>query len=141
MTSVDRTLIVGGGIAGLTLAAALHQKGFEAEIIERSTCWNAIGAGISVQANAMRVLRALGMDAGGVRWTRSDRVAKWPHGQVKIPLAKHTRHPTLREVFERTVFPRTALGRFTNVIVRGERRWSCRAQRFFLRAFGGSRVT
>jgi FAD-dependent urate hydroxylase len=63
MASVDRTLIVGGGIAGLTLAAALHQKGFEVELIERSTCWNTVGAGISVQANGMRVLRALGMDA------------------------------------------------------------------------------
>jgi FAD-dependent urate hydroxylase len=63
MASVDKTLIVGGGIAGLTLAAALHQQGFEAELIERSACWNAVGAGLSVQANAMRVLRALGLDA------------------------------------------------------------------------------
>jgi 2-polyprenyl-6-methoxyphenol hydroxylase-like FAD-dependent oxidoreductase len=63
MACVDKTLIVGGGIAGLTLAASLHQRGFEAELIERSTCWNAVGAGMSVQANAMRVLRALGMDA------------------------------------------------------------------------------
>jgi 2-polyprenyl-6-methoxyphenol hydroxylase-like FAD-dependent oxidoreductase len=63
MASLDRTLIVGGGIAGLTLAAALHQRGFTAELIERSSSWNAVGAGISMQANAMRVLRALGLAA------------------------------------------------------------------------------
>src|ERR1700704_138929 len=63
MADADGILIVGGGIAGLTLAAALRQHGFEVELIERSTSWNAVGAGMSVQANAMRVLHALGLGA------------------------------------------------------------------------------
>src|SRR5438552_1590142 len=58
---VERILIVGGGIAGLTLATALHQQGFRAELVERSTTWHATGAGIAVQPNGIRVLRALGM--------------------------------------------------------------------------------
>ena len=37
MANVERILIVGGGIAGLTLATALHQHGFTAELVERST--------------------------------------------------------------------------------------------------------
>jgi 2-polyprenyl-6-methoxyphenol hydroxylase-like FAD-dependent oxidoreductase len=61
MAHIERILIVGGGIAGLTLATALHQNGFSAELIERSPAWYAIGAGIAVQPNGMRVLHALGM--------------------------------------------------------------------------------
>ena len=63
MANVERILIVGGGIAGLTLATALHQHGFTAELVERSTAWHALGAGILVQANGMRMLRALGLGA------------------------------------------------------------------------------
>ncbi len=46
MATVERILIVGGGIAGLTLATALHRHGFGAELVERSTVWHATGAGI-----------------------------------------------------------------------------------------------
>jgi 2-polyprenyl-6-methoxyphenol hydroxylase-like FAD-dependent oxidoreductase len=62
MAHVERILIVGGGIAGLTLATALHQRGIRAELVERSPVWHAVGAGIAVQPNAMRILHALGMD-------------------------------------------------------------------------------
>jgi 2-polyprenyl-6-methoxyphenol hydroxylase-like FAD-dependent oxidoreductase len=63
MAHTERILIVGGGIAGLTLATALHQHGFQAELIERSPVWHAIGAGIAVQPNGMRILHALGIGA------------------------------------------------------------------------------
>jgi len=75
MAHVERILIVGAGIAGLTLAAALHQQGFRAELVERSPTWHATGAGILLHANGMRVLQALGLgeaveQAGAVvrRW-------------------------------------------------------------------------
>jgi 2-polyprenyl-6-methoxyphenol hydroxylase-like FAD-dependent oxidoreductase len=63
MADVERTLIVGGGIAGLSLATALHQQGFAAELIERSPAWHAVGAGIFLQANGMRMLWSL--EVGG----------------------------------------------------------------------------
>jgi FAD-dependent urate hydroxylase len=63
MATVDRILIVGGGIAGLTLATALHQQGFSPELVERSPEWPAVGAGIMLQANGLRVLSALGLAA------------------------------------------------------------------------------
>lgn len=75
MAHVERILIVGGGIAGLTLATALHRQGFRAELVERSTTWHATGAGILPHADGVRVLRALGIgkaveQAGAVvrRW-------------------------------------------------------------------------
>ncbi len=75
MASVERILIVGGGIGGLSLAAALHQQGFTPDLVERTAEWRATGAGIGVLANGMRMLRVLGLDravaqAGAVlrRW-------------------------------------------------------------------------
>jgi 2-polyprenyl-6-methoxyphenol hydroxylase-like FAD-dependent oxidoreductase len=62
MVDAARTLIVGGGIAGLTLAAALHAQGFEIDLIERNSTWQALGAGMAIQPNAMRALRALELD-------------------------------------------------------------------------------
>ena len=61
MAEVERILIVGGGIAGLSLATALHQQGFTPELVERNPSWPAVGAGIHLHANGMRVLRALGL--------------------------------------------------------------------------------
>jgi 2-polyprenyl-6-methoxyphenol hydroxylase-like FAD-dependent oxidoreductase len=67
MASVERILIVGGGIGGLSLATALHRLGFTPELVERSTAWRATGAGIGVLANGMRVLRLLGLDGAVTR--------------------------------------------------------------------------
>jgi 2-polyprenyl-6-methoxyphenol hydroxylase-like FAD-dependent oxidoreductase len=61
MAHLERILIVGGGIAGLTLATALHRQGFTAELVERSPTWQAIGAGIMLHGNGVRILRRLGI--------------------------------------------------------------------------------
>jgi 2-polyprenyl-6-methoxyphenol hydroxylase-like FAD-dependent oxidoreductase len=61
MADVERILIVGGGIAGLSLATALHRQGFAAELVERSPSWQAVGAGIVLMANGVRVLQELGV--------------------------------------------------------------------------------
>src|ERR687887_657464 len=63
MVDADRILIVGGGIGGLCLATALHREGFAAEVVERSPTWPALGAGIALHANGVRVLRSLGLGA------------------------------------------------------------------------------
>jgi len=62
MADAGRILIVGGGIAGLSLAIALRRHGAAAaELVERSPAWPAVGAGIALHANAVRALRALGV--------------------------------------------------------------------------------
>ncbi|HET7681591.1 MAG TPA: FAD-dependent monooxygenase [Xanthobacteraceae bacterium] len=54
-------LIAGGGIAGLTAALALAQKGFRAVVFEQSQKLEPIGAGIQLSPNAMHVLLGLGL--------------------------------------------------------------------------------
>ena len=64
MATLGTILVVGGGIACLTTAAALHRHGFTTELVERQQSWQALGAGFLVQLNGMRMLRALGLAAG-----------------------------------------------------------------------------
>ena len=64
MVKIDRILVVGGGIAGLTAATALHRHGFATELTERQPSWAAPGAGFMVHANGMRMLRALELAEG-----------------------------------------------------------------------------
>ena len=51
--------IIGGGIGGLALAAALRRHGFQAQIFERAAMFSEIGAGIQMTPNAVRVMKAL----------------------------------------------------------------------------------
>ncbi len=54
--------IIGAGMGGLTLAAALHQRGIEAQIYEQAPGFVRLGAGIQMSPNAMRVLRGIGLE-------------------------------------------------------------------------------
>ncbi len=64
MAKIETILVVGGGVAGLTTAAALHRHGFTTELVERQQSWQALGAGFLVHPNGMRMLRSLGLAAG-----------------------------------------------------------------------------
>jgi salicylate hydroxylase len=57
-----RVIVVGAGIGGLAAAAALRRRGFEVEVYERSERLEEVGAGIQVGPNAVKVLRALGLE-------------------------------------------------------------------------------
>ena len=56
-------LIVGAGIAGLSLAAALRDRGIESDVVERLPEWPSAGAGLYLPANAWRALEQLGVAA------------------------------------------------------------------------------
>ena len=64
MAKIGTILVVGGGVAGLTAAAALHRHGFATELVERQQTWHALGAGFLVHPNGMRMLLSLGLAAG-----------------------------------------------------------------------------
>lgn len=60
-TSTKRAVVVGAGIGGLTAAIALKQAGFQVLVYERAEELRAIGAGITLQINAMAALDHIGL--------------------------------------------------------------------------------
>jgi 2-polyprenyl-6-methoxyphenol hydroxylase-like FAD-dependent oxidoreductase len=57
----QKFLIIGAGIGGLSVAAALRQQGHESEIFETADTVRHGGAGIAIWANALHALKALGL--------------------------------------------------------------------------------
>jgi 6-hydroxynicotinate 3-monooxygenase len=54
--------IIGAGIGGLAVAAALRQAGFAATVYEQADAFARVGAGIQQSPNAMKVHRGLGIE-------------------------------------------------------------------------------
>ena len=73
MAKVERVLIVGGGMAGLSLAIALQQRGLWAEIVERADEGPGTGAGLYLVGLATRALGALGLADAALREGRINR--------------------------------------------------------------------
>jgi salicylate hydroxylase len=69
-----RVAIIGGGIGGLTAANALLRAGIEVAVYEATAELKEIGAGVALHPNAMKVLRAIGVEdevrkvEGGSEW-------------------------------------------------------------------------
>ena len=55
-------VVVGAGVAGMTAAIALCQKGVEVTVLEQAPALKEIGAGIQLAANGSLVLRKLGLE-------------------------------------------------------------------------------
>ncbi|HEY2527087.1 MAG TPA: FAD-dependent monooxygenase [Xanthobacteraceae bacterium] len=62
MPRAPRIAIIGGGIGGLTAALALERRGAEVIVCEQSTALSQIGAGLNLTPNAIKALRALGVE-------------------------------------------------------------------------------
>src|SRR5262245_59528742 len=61
MPAASNILIVGGGIAGMTLAIALRPAGRPREGVELTQDWTVPGVGISLQGATLRALGTLGL--------------------------------------------------------------------------------
>ena len=62
MASLDKVIIIGGGIGGLAAGLAMLRQGIDVEIYEQSSELKEIGAGIQISSNGTRVLHALGLE-------------------------------------------------------------------------------
>jgi 2-polyprenyl-6-methoxyphenol hydroxylase-like FAD-dependent oxidoreductase len=58
---VQKVLVVGGGITGSVLCLALAQRGAEVELVEIAPQWFGVGHGITIQGNALKALRSVGV--------------------------------------------------------------------------------
>jgi len=94
-SDVREVLIAGAGIGGLTLACALRRQGLRARVLESAPLLGPVGAGITVQSNAMSALKRVGLDgavaAAGAEMTRA--VILTPEGKLlcETPLEPLTR--------------------------------------------------
>ena len=93
--------VVGGGVAGLTTAIALRQRGADVTVLERAPAIAEVGAGLQLSPNALRVLDALGLlpaldavslpscavrlrDAGGSEVVRLDLARHRPQARFRL---------------------------------------------------------
>ncbi|MCO5584323.1 hypothetical protein L7F22_038247 [Adiantum nelumboides] len=60
-TKFEDVVIVGGGIAGVATALALHKLGIKSRVLEQSPTLRITGAALSVWTNGWRALEALGV--------------------------------------------------------------------------------
>ena len=60
MTAVSKVAIAGSGVAGLAAAIQLAKAGVEVDVFESKPELSALGSGITLQGNALRVFDALG---------------------------------------------------------------------------------
>src|SRR5580693_1815656 len=82
---MTRVAIIGGGIGGLTAANALSRAGIKVAVYEAAAELKEIGAGVALHPNAMKVLRAIGVEdnvrevAGRSHWQF---MRNWKTGRV-----------------------------------------------------------
>lgn len=91
MGAVQRVLVVGGGIAGITLALGLKRQGVETEIVELSSEWAIPGLGIALLGPTLRTLKTIGLIDSCVRAgfgysaIKNFNAAGEPTGDVDLP--------------------------------------------------------
>jgi 2-polyprenyl-6-methoxyphenol hydroxylase-like FAD-dependent oxidoreductase len=59
VAGVRKILVVGGGIAGLTLAVASRRHGINVDVAEIQPRWNVLGVGISLTGPTLRALKSI----------------------------------------------------------------------------------
>lgn len=59
--TIDRILVIGGGIGGLAAARALRLKKVAVDLVEREQGWTVYGVGIIQPNNALRALERIGL--------------------------------------------------------------------------------
>ena len=86
---MNRAIIVGGGIGGISAALALRQAGIDAHVYERVPELREVGAGLGVWTNAMRVLDQLGVGDRVREIARPLRIAEVASSSGKVLARTH----------------------------------------------------
>lgn len=93
MSRTERVTIVGGGIAGMTAAAAIAQQGFAVTLLESARQFGEIGAGVTLSPNAMKGLDFIGVceeaASAGVEPVRQ-RLQHWQDGRTLVTMDRST---------------------------------------------------
>ena len=61
--SISNAIVIGAGIGGLSVAAALAKRGIAVTLVEKAAEITDIGAGLQISPNGLAVLQALGLEA------------------------------------------------------------------------------
>jgi 2-polyprenyl-6-methoxyphenol hydroxylase-like FAD-dependent oxidoreductase len=61
MPSISTVLVVGGGTSGNAITILLRRAGVQVDLVEIHPDWNTRGSGITLQGNALRALREIGV--------------------------------------------------------------------------------
>src|SRR3954465_1267133 len=61
MSSIEKVLVVGGGIGGLSTTVALRNAGVEVDVVEKNPRWDVYGVGIIQPPNAIGALARMGL--------------------------------------------------------------------------------
>ncbi len=108
MRSLTHILIAGGGIGGLTAAIALRCAGFAVRVFERAPEIREVGAGLTLQSNAILALRRIGLEEAAVA---SGRVVE--RGSIRAPDGRFLSRADVREVSREVGAPSVAIHRAT----------------------------
>jgi 2-polyprenyl-6-methoxyphenol hydroxylase-like FAD-dependent oxidoreductase len=94
---MTRIAIAGGGIGGLALALALHQRGIACDVYEAVPELREVGVGITLLPHAMRELTALGLQAQvvaeGIENLESVFFNRWGQFVYREPRGRHAGYP------------------------------------------------
>jgi len=73
MARIDKALIIGGGIAGMSCAIQLRKIGIAVDLVEVDPDWRAHGAGLTITGPTLRALQTIGVldevKAHGATWS------------------------------------------------------------------------
>ncbi len=90
MPAVRSVLVVGAGLAGTACAIRLAQAGVVVDLVDRQSDVTALGSGITLQGNALRALRDLGVweqvDKNGYSYNSLGLRAPDPNGTLIVEL-------------------------------------------------------
>ena len=115
--TVEKVLVIGGGVTGSVAAIALAQKGVQVTLIERSPEWFGVGHGITVHGNALRAFAQIGVAdqviAAGIPFNEivvcnaaGDVQARIPTprtGGAELPATLGTLRSSLQEILVTTI--------------------------------------